>query len=167
MFTLDFSYELLIKHFRTNSLKGFGIEDFQTAVIAAGAAMHYLSETHHDKLGHISHISRIEEDKYVWLDKFTIRNLELIFSPNPDAVTLLDVIDRTVSPMGSRMLKKWIVMPLKEKQTVRERHDIVDYLIDYPDFTEVVKSNFKIIGDLSALFPKLLSARLTRVNWCN
>ncbi|MCF8228256.1 MAG: DNA mismatch repair protein MutS [Bacteroidales bacterium] len=154
VFTIDFTYELLIKHFRVNSLKGFGIEEFEKSIVAAGAAMHYLSETHHDKLKHISQIARIEEDRYVWLDKFTIRNLELIFSPNPDAVTLLDVIDKTISPMGSRMLKKWIVMPLKEKQPIEERLDIVEYFIKTAEFSDLIKSNFKIIGDLERIISK-------------
>jgi DNA mismatch repair protein MutS len=160
VFASDFSYELLIRHFGTNSLKGFGIEDFEHSIIAAGAAMHYLSETHHDKIQHISHISRIEEDKYVWLDKFTIRNLELIHSMNPDAITLLDVIDKTVSPMGSRMLRRWIVMPLKERLLIEERHDVVAYLIANPGFLEKLKSQFKTIGDLERIISKVATARI-------
>ncbi|MFW5706131.1 MAG: DNA mismatch repair protein MutS, partial [Bacteroidota bacterium] len=107
VFTGDFSEDILLKHFDTKSLKGFGVEDLENGNIAAGAALHYLAETHHDKLGHICKLSRIEEERYVWLDKFTIRNLELTYSPNENAATLLEVIDRTISPMGSRMMKKW------------------------------------------------------------
>ena len=155
VFTKEFSYELLIKHFGTTSLKGFGIENLDNAIIAAGAALHYLAETHHDKVNHITKISRIEEDKYVWLDRFTIRNLELISSPNEDATTLFDVIDQTISPMGSRLLKRWIVLPLKDKQPIEERLDIVEYLINNKNISDTLRRNFKVIGDLERLISKV------------
>ena len=115
VFTQDFGEEKLLKHFGTNSLKGFGIENLTTGIIAAGAALHYLSETQHNRVSHITKISRIEENSHVWLDRFTIRNLELIYSNNENAVTLSDVLDHTVSPMGGRLLKRWIVLPLKDE----------------------------------------------------
>jgi len=126
VFTEEFAHDLLLKHFETTSLKGFGVEDLANGNIAAGAALHYLAETQHHKLGHICKLSRIEEEKYVWLDKFTIRNLELLNSPNENAATLLDVIDGTISPMGSRMMRKWILLPLKTKKTIEERLDVVE-----------------------------------------
>ncbi len=160
IFTKDFTYELLTRHFGTTSLKGFGIEDFDPAIIAAGAALHYLSETHHNKIEHINQISRVEEDKYVWLDKFTIRNLELVSSINPDASTLLDVIDKTVSPMGSRMLKRWIVMPLKEKQLIEERLNIVEYLLKNKSFADSLSKSFKIVGDLERIISKVAVGKI-------
>lgn len=160
VFTRDFTYELLTKHFGTNSLKGFGVEELDKAIISAGAALHYLAETHHDRVRHISHLSRIEEEKYVWLDKFTIRNLELIGSANPDAMTLLDVIDQTISPMGSRLLKRWIVMPLKEKQPIEERHEIVAHLLSNDELCDVLRQNFKTIGDLERLISKVAVGRI-------
>jgi len=127
IFTPEFTDDLLLNHFGTTSLKGFGVENITSGTIAAGVILHYLKETHHEKISHISKISRIEEDNYVWLDKFTIRNLELISSPNENAVTLLNIIDNTVSPMGSRLLKRWIVLPLKNKKPIEERFEIVEY----------------------------------------
>ena len=135
VFKTDYTRELLTKHFHTKSLKGFGVEDLPLGIIAAGAALHYIYETQNHKIQHITKISRIEEDLYVWLDKFTIRNLELIHSSNENAVTLLDVLDETQTPMGSRMLRKWILMPLKEKSLIDKRLSVVEYLINNQDFT--------------------------------
>lgn len=154
VFTKDFSYELLIKHFNTTSLKGFGIEDFEQSVIAAGAALHYLSETHHDKLQHINSISRVEEDKYVWLDRFTIRNLEIVNSINPDATTLLNVVDKTVSPMGSRLMRRWVVMPVKEKQIIEERLSVVENFIGKKQDARKLKKAIKETGDIERLISK-------------
>lgn len=160
VFTIDFSYELLLKHFGTTSLKGFGIEKLENGIIAAGAALHYLSETHHDKVKHICKISRIEEEKYVWLDKFTIRNLELLYSINENAKTLLEVVDQTISPMGARLLRKWIVLPLREKKLINDRLDIVEYIITKTEFSDVLKENIKIIGDLERLISKVAIGKI-------
>lgn len=160
VFSEEFAHDLLIKHFQTVSLKGFGIEDLPNGNIAAGAALHYLAETQHDKLGHICKLSRIEEEKFVWLDKFTIRNLELLNSPNENAATLLDVIDGTVSPMGSRMMRKWILLPLKIKKTIDERHDVVEYLISNPDLAISFTEQIKITGDLERLISKVAVGRV-------
>ena len=162
VFKTDFASELLLKHFGTKSLKGFGIENLPLGIIAAGACLHYLSETQHNELQHISQISRIEEDKYVWLDRFTIRNLELFSSGNNDAVTLIDVIDQTISPMGSRMLKRWLALPLKDLQPIRERHAIVDYFIkDKAGFSESLKQHINCIGDLERIISKVAVARIS------
>ncbi len=155
VFAFDFANELLLRHFETNSLKGFGVENLNKAIIAAGAALHYLAETQHDRTQHICKISRIEEDKYVWLDKFTIRNLELLNTPNENAKTLLDVIDRTISPMGSRLLKRWIALPLKEKQPIEERLSVTEFFINNQELSGDFSRHFKQIGDLERLISKV------------
>lgn len=160
VFTTEFGYEHLTRHFGTMSLKGFGIEDLEHAIIAAGAALHYLSETHHDKLEHISGISRIEEDRYVWLDRFTARNLELLHSYNEDAPTLLTVLDHTVTPMGSRMMRRWIVLPLKEKGPVNERLDMVELFIRDDTLAEKLRSHFRQMGDMERLISKVAVGRV-------
>ena len=159
VFTSDFSNDILLKHFQTASFKGFGIENQTEGLIAAGAAMHYLFETQHNQVAHITKLSRIEEDQYVWLDKFTIRNLELINSPNESAITLFDVIDKTISPMGSRLLRKWLLLPLKNKNLIEERHDIVSCFIDNQDFAQSLAEQIKIIGDLERLISKVAVSR--------
>ncbi|MGJ8661709.1 MAG: DNA mismatch repair protein MutS, partial [Bacteroidota bacterium] len=128
VFTPDFAYETLNKHFQTKSLKGFGVEELQKAVIAGGAILHYLSETHHDRLSHITQISRIEEERYVWLDRFTIRNLELVGSQHENATTLIDILDRTQTSMGGRMMKRWMVLPLKDLKPIQDRLGAVEEL---------------------------------------
>jgi len=160
VFTTDFGYELLTKHFRTRSLKGFGIQDLEKAVIAAGAALHYLSETHHDKLQHITAISRIEEDRYVWLDRFTTRNLELLHTFNENTPTLLDVLDHSITPMGSRLLKRWIVLPLKEEGPIKERLDMVELFIRDEELASELSSQFRTVGDLERLISKVAVARI-------
>lgn len=155
VFTSDFAYEHLNNHFGTKSLKGFGIENQEVGIIAAGAILHYLSETQHDKLGHITSISRIEEDNYVWLDRFTIRNLELIHSPHENATTLSDILDRTFTPMGGRMMKRWIVLPLKHKQPISERLDAVSFLMKHSDIAYDLESSLKEIGDIERLISKV------------
>lgn len=155
VFTYDFTHDLLLKHFQTTSLKGFGIQDYSRGIIAAGAALHYLFETHHEQVSHISKINRIEEDRYIWLDRFTIRNLELIHSPNENAVTLLDIIDQTLSPMGSRLMKRWIVLPLKDTQAISERHDVVEHLIAGNQLKETITETLKNTGDLERLISKV------------
>jgi len=151
----DYAKDTLLKHFEVSSLKGFGIERMALAITAAGVALHYLNETEHRNLQHISHIARIEEDRYMWLDRFTIRNLELIGSTNENAVTLTDVLDSTSSPMGARLLKRWMVMPLKEKKPITERLDIVAYLLTEPRLNEQLISEIKQIGDLERLISKI------------
>ncbi len=155
VFTKDFSYDILVKHFGTSSLKGFGVEDMEYGIIAAGAALHYLSETQHDKIQHISKLSRIEEDHYVWLDRFTIRNLELLSTNNENARTLIDVIDQTISPMGSRLMKRWLILPLKNKQPIDERLNVVEYLLKNGKISEILLQNIKFIGDLERLISKV------------
>jgi len=155
LFTSDFANDILIKHFKTKSLKGFGVENLDQAIIAAGAVMHYLAETQHDRLGHICKLTRIEEDHYAWLDRFTIRNLELLDSPNENARTLFHVMDQTVSPMGSRQLRRWMILPLKNRQPVEERLDMVGYLIANGDVTERLRHLVRETGDLERLISKV------------
>ncbi|MCK5845809.1 MAG: DNA mismatch repair protein MutS [Bacteroidales bacterium] len=160
VFSYDFGYELLNKHFSTNSLKGFGIEQMDDAIIAAGAVLHYLSETKHDKIKHITKISRIEADHYVWLDRFTIRNLELLVASHTDATSLLDVIDDTKSPMGARLIRRWIVLPLKDKHQIEERLNIVNYFYDNNNKEEEIASLIKTVGDLERLISKVSIAKV-------
>ncbi len=160
VFTTDFSNDLLLKHFGTASLKGFGVENLEMGVIAAGAALHYLAETQHDKIQHICKLSRIEEDQYLWLDRFTIRNLELLNSVNENAKTLLDVLDQTVSPMGSRQLRRWIILPLKNLQPIGERLDAVEYFTRDGESTDRIRHHFQQIGDLERLISKVAVARV-------
>ena len=160
VFTNDFSNEILLKQFGTKSLKGFGIEQLSSAVIAAGAALHYLNETQHEKVGHITNISRIEEEKYVWLDRFTIRNLELLYSPNEDATTLIDILDNTISPMGARMLKRWMVLPLKDKAPIVERLDVVEHLLKKSELSEDLGQHINQLGDIERLISKAAVARI-------
>ncbi len=155
VFTEDFSQESLNKHFGTSSLKGFGIENLPLAIVAAGAIFYYLSENQHQQLGHITAISRIEEEKYVWLDRFTIRNLELVYSPHENAKTLADLLDRTNTPMGGRLLRRWLVMPLKDEKPINERLDIVDFFTKNEQFNFEVGQHLKEIGDLERLISKV------------
>ena len=160
VFTEDFARESLLKHFNTTSLKGFGVEEMTMGIIAAGAALHYLHETHHEKLDHISKLSRIDEGKYVWLDKFTIRNLELIQPLFSGGKSLLDVIDRTNSPMGARLMRRWITLPLKEKSEIDERLDVVDFLINNFETEEFLSEEIKKVGDLERLISKVATYRV-------
>lgn len=155
IYTGDYASEFILKHFDVKSLKGFGIEKLSLAVIAAGAALHYLNETEHRNLQHISSISRIEEDRYMWLDRFTIRNLELIGSANENAVSLVDVLDGTCSPMGARLLRRWIIMPLKEQKPIQERLDVVEFLVNQDELREKLLHELKQIGDLERLISKI------------
>jgi DNA mismatch repair protein MutS len=154
-FTSDYAHETLTKHFEVTSLKGFGVDKLQTGIVAAGVILHYLNETEHRNLKHISSISRLEEDRYMWLDRFTIRNLELVSSANDNAVTLFDVLDETSTPMGARLLHKWIVMPLKELKPIQERQGMVAYLVEHPDLIQEFLSHIKQIGDLERLISKV------------
>ena len=161
IFTTDYSNELLLNQFNTSSLKGFGIEKMEAGTISAGVILHYLKETHHHLTQHISTISRIEQEKYVWMDRFTIRNLELFYSPNEQAKTLIDILDHTLSPMGSRMIKRWVALPLKEKEQISKRSDIVHHLIKDNNFRETIEENIKQIGDLERLISKVSTSRVS------
>jgi DNA mismatch repair protein MutS len=160
VFTHEFAYEKLTSHFNTLTLKGFGIENMPERVIAAGAILFYLDETEHRETGHITSISRIEEDNYVWLDKFTIRNLELVRAQQEDGVPLIAVLDKTTTPMGARILKKWILMPLKDTGKIRERLDIVESLQKKEDLHEKILQYLKGIGDLERLISKVAVKRI-------
>jgi DNA mismatch repair protein MutS len=155
VFTHDFGYEKLTRQFQTTSLKGFGIEDLHAGIIAAGAALHYLSETHHDKSGHISTISRIDQSGFMWMDQFTIRNLELVSSQNVNATTLLRVLDKTVTPMGARMLRRWMLFPLIDHKTIEERHSIVSYFLQHQELFEKFREELKSVGDIERLISKV------------
>jgi DNA mismatch repair protein MutS len=159
VFQFDFTYEKLKNHFGTANLKGFGIEELESGIIAAGAILYYLEETEHREIQHISSISRIAEEKYVWLDKFTIRNLELVFPQHEGGVPLIQILDQTVTPMGSRMMKKWMVLPLKEKQLIEERLNVVDFFYQNSTFIDEIVGFLKHIGDLERLISKVVVGR--------
>ncbi|MEN8957616.1 MAG: DNA mismatch repair protein MutS, partial [Flavobacteriales bacterium] len=161
VFTPDFTNELLLKQFKTKTLKGFGVEELKVATIAAGAALHYLSETHHNESKHISTLSRIEEDNYVWLDRFTIRNLELISSNNQDATTLIDIIDKTVSPMGGRLMKRWMLLPLKNTATIAKRHNVVEGLVNNKELLIDLTNNISQVSDLERLVSKVSIGKIS------
>ncbi|MBC5837205.1 DNA mismatch repair protein MutS [Flavobacterium muglaense] len=157
----DYAIETLTKHFQTVSLKGFGIEDLKEGIIASGAILYYLSETQHNKVQHITAIQRIAEDAYVWMDRFTIRNLELYHSYNPNAVTLLDVIDKTLSPMGGRLLKRWLALPLKDANKVKNRHQVVTYLKENQEVLQKIQYQIKQISDLERLISKIAAGKVS------
>jgi len=160
VFTSDFAEEILNKHFGTKSLKGFGVAGMTEAIIAAGAVFHYLGESEHKKLDHITGISRIEEDKYVWLDRFTIKNLELVSSPHENARTLSDILDETQTAMGSRMLRRWIMLPLKNKKPIEDRIEVVDFLKSNEKIGFELSQRLKNIGDLERLISKVAVGRV-------
>ncbi|TPD65570.1 DNA mismatch repair protein MutS [Flavobacterium microcysteis] len=157
----DYAFETLTGHFQTNSLKGFGIEELPEGIIASGAILYYLSETQHNKVQHITSIQRIAEDAYVWMDRFTIRNLELYHSYNPNAVTLLDVIDRTLSPMGGRLLKRWLALPLKDADKIKGRHEVVSYFKENNDVLKSIQQQIKQISDLERLISKIATGKVS------
>lgn len=161
VFQNDYALETLTQHFNVKSLKGFGIDDLDEGIVAAGAALYYLSETQHNKLSHISAIHRISEDYYVWMDRFTIRNLELYHSTQINAVTLLDIIDKTISPMGGRLLKRWLALPLKEISKIQNRHEIVKHFISHDSLFDLVTSHIKQISDLERLISKVATAKVS------
>ena len=160
VFAPDFAHELLLKQFGTASLKGFGVEGLEMGVIAAGAVLYYLQDTQHDRTQNITRLSRLEQDRYVWLDRFTVRNLELVSSPNDNARTLLDVVDQTLTPMGSRLLRRWILMPLKEIAAIEERLGVVDSLLRDGELREKLQREVKEIGDLERLITKAAVGRI-------
>ncbi|MCF1192953.1 DNA mismatch repair protein MutS [Mangrovimonas sp. AS39] len=157
----DYASETLTRHFDTKSLKGFGIDNLYEGIIASGAVLHYLGETQHHKLEHITSISRIAEDEYVWMDRFTIRNLELYHSNNHAAVTLLNIIDRTITPMGGRMLKRWLALPLKNLEKINQRHQVVQYLKDNQTVLQKLQGQIKHIGDIERLISKVATAKVS------
>ncbi len=160
IFTEDSANEKLLKQFQTNSLKGFGIHNLKYGIIAAGAILQYLDITSHNKIRHITKIARVEEDNYVWLDKFTIRNLELFYPLHEGGKALINIIDRTNSPMGGRMLKRWLAMPLKDKDKIAERLESVDYLVKNPSFHEEVAELIKQIGDLERIISRVAAGKV-------
>ncbi|MEL6274072.1 MAG: DNA mismatch repair protein MutS, partial [Bacteroidota bacterium] len=155
VFTLDYTREKLLGHFNAASLKGFGIEDMNLGQIAAGAVLHYLATTENKNLQHITRVSRLANDRYVWLDRFTIRNLELVHSPHETGVPLVKVLDHTVTPMGGRLLRKWVVLPLKDRQTIQERQNVVRCFTEQADLLQDVDGYLKQIGDLERLISKV------------
>src|SRR5690606_27735019 len=157
----DYAFESLTSHFQTNSLKGFGIEELQEGIISSGAVLYYLSETQHKKVQHITSIQRIAEDAYVWMDRFTIRNLELYNSTNPNAVTLLDVIDRTLAPMGGRLLKRWLAFPHKDANKIRARHEVVIYFTLNSGVLVEIQQQKKQISYLERLISKIAAGKVS------
>ncbi len=155
------SRDRLLKHFQTKSLKGFGVERLKLGVVAAGAILHYLDLTQHHKIGHISSLSRIDEDKYVWLDKFTIRNLEIFAPVNEGGKSLIDIIDQTVTPMGSRLLKRWVALPLKEVQPIRDRQSVVEHFFKDPQLKMDLEAHLRPVGDLERLVSKVAAGRIS------
>ena len=161
VFTEASAREKLLKHFETKNLKGFGVEHLKNGIIASGAILQYLDMTQHYQIGHITSLARIEEDKYVRLDKFTVRSLELIGSMNEGGTSLLDVIDHTISPMGARLLKRWIVFPLKDVKPINERLDVVEYFFREPDFKDFIEEKLHLIGDLERIVSKAAVGRIS------
>jgi DNA mismatch repair protein MutS len=161
VFQADYANETLTKHFNTKTLKGFGVEDLYEGIIASGVVLHYLSETRHNKLEHIATISRIATDDYVWMDKFTIRNLELYHSTNANAVTLISVIDKTISAMGGRTLKRWLALPLKQADKIKQRHQVVKYLLEHDVVLQKMQGQIKHIGDIERLISKIATTKVS------
>src|SRR5690606_26758917 len=161
IYQVDYAHERLNGHFGTKNLKGFGIDHLQQGVIASGAVLHYLGETRHHRLGHINNISRITKEQYVWMDRFTVRNLEIYPPPHRHAVTLLDIIDHTRSPMGGRMLKRWLALPLKQLEVIQDRHQVVAQLKEDPALLAKFQQQIKPMGDLERLVSKLATGKIT------
>ena len=161
VFTESTAREKLLKHFETKNLKGFGVEHLKNGIIASGAILQYLTMTQHTQIGHITSLARIEEDKYVRLDKFTVRSLELIGSMNDGGSSLLNVIDRTISPMGARLLKRWMVFPLKDEKPINDRLNVVEYFFRQPDFKELIEEQLHLIGDLERIISKVAVGRVS------
>lgn len=159
-FRPDSANERLLKHFETKNLKGFGVDNLPNAVIAAGAILHYLDLTHHQQTGHITQLSRIEEERYVWLDRFTVRNLELYGTINEGGRTLLDIIDKTISPMGARMLRRWVAFPLKDVKPINERLSVVEYFFKNTELKLLLEQNVALIGDLERIISKVAVGRI-------
>ncbi len=160
VFTPDTANERLLKHFETKSLKGFGVQDLSNGVVAAGSILHYLDLTYHQEIAHITQLIRIEEERFVWLDKFTVRNLELYGSIHEGGKTLIDVIDKTISPMGGRLMKRWVAFPLKDVKPIEERHSVVEYYFKNPELKLTLIQNITLIGDLERIISKVAVGRI-------
>lgn len=160
VFRHEYAYEQLTKHFNTQNLKGFGIEDYHEGIIAAGAILHYLKTTEHHEIAHIASISRLEEEKYVWLDKFTVRNLELIFPQYEGGVPLIDILDKTLTPMGARLMRRWVLMPLKDLPQIEKRHQVVEKFTKDTDLVENLTLHLKQVGDIERLISKVAAKRI-------
>ncbi len=161
VFQKEYAFETLQNHFQTKSLQGFGVHQLDEGVTAAGAIFYYLSETQHSKLNHIQNVSRIAEDNYVWMDRFTVRNLELYQANSLNAVTLLDIIDKTISPMGGRLLKRWLALPLKNLEEIQQRHSLVKYIIKNTDFLDLSKHQLSQISDIERLISKVATGKVS------
>ena len=161
VFQKEYSVDSLHNHFGVNSLRGFGVHEIPEGIIAAGAVLYYLSETQHNNLKHIQNISRIAEDKYIWMDRFTVRNLELYHASSHNAVTLLDVIDKTISPMGGRLLKRWLALPLKDVKKIQHRHELVKHFIENDSFSETIKFQLHQISDIERLVSKVATGKIS------
>ena len=161
VFQKEYSVDSLHNHFGVNSLRGFGVHEIPEGIIAAGAVLYYLSETQHSNLKHIQNISRIAEDKYIWMDRFTVRNLELYHASSHNAVTLLDVIDKTISPMGGRLLKRWLALPLKDVKKIQHRHELVKHFIENDSFSETIKFQLHQISDIERLVSKVATGKIS------
>ncbi len=161
VFQKDYGYETLISHFKVKTLQGFGVEELVSGIVAGGAIMYYLSETQHNKIDHIQSISRIAEDLYVWMDRFTVRNLELYGGNSVNSVSLLNVIDKTISPMGGRLLKRWLALPLKDLKPIQQRQEQVQFLIDNEDFFDIITYQLKQISDLERLISKVATGKVS------
>ena len=161
IFQEDYANETLNKHFKTKTLKGFGIDHLNEGIIASGTVLHYLSETQHNQLQHIASVNRIAEEEYVWMDRFTIRNLELYNSTSVNAITLIDIIDKTISPMGGRLLKRWLALPLKNTDKIKQRHEVVKFLIENEFLLQKVQHQIKQISDIERLISKVATGKIS------
>ncbi len=160
VFTEEYAQEILLRHFKSTTLKGYGIHELHLGVIASGACLHYLKDTQHHQVSHINNISRIEKENHVWLDRFTIRNLELFFSPNENAKTLIQILDNGCSPMGSRLMKRWLALPLKHRAPIIERQLAIKHFVEHPELAEEIQLGIKQIGDLERLISKVALQRI-------
>lgn len=161
IFAPDFTRELLLRHFQTQTLKGFGVESLEVGNVAAGSILHYLGTTEHANLQHISALARIKQDKYVWLDRFTIRNLELLVSTHNTGTPLIKILDKTISPMGARLLRKWVVLPLKNERAIAQRHKVVQHFLKEEEFAEKISQHIQHIGDVERLIAKVPMGKIT------
>lgn len=160
VFQYDFAFELLTDHFKTRNLKGFGIQDLKEGIIASGVCLHYIRETRHDRLDHIRHISRIDRDTYVWMDKFTVRNLEIFPTGKENHISLSDIINHSLTPMGSRMMHRWLSLPLKDIEQIRKRHEMVKFLLENTEIPDLIRDIFKSTGDLERWASKIATGRI-------